>query len=100
MRNRDVKVQVIRLSAHAVDEQVHVDVDGIAPHLEAFDAGFLGGLTQRDECQRGLAVGVTTRLQPATDLRVQEHYAVGCLVVHHPGGCSEVPWRAGAMQRI
>ncbi len=95
-----VEVKMIWLGAPAVDKQVHVNVHRLAPDLEAVDAGLLGGFTQGNAWEGTLTIGVTAWLQPATDLAVQQHQPLRCVVVHHPCRCRQVSGLARAMERI
>ncbi len=82
------------------DNQMYVNVDWLCPDLEAVDAGFLGGFAQSNPGEGSLAVGVSARLQPSTDLAVQEDQSLGRVVAHHPRRRRHVADFARAMQRV
>ena len=66
--------------------EVDVDVDSGHRYREPRQACFLGGFAERDGGQVGIAVRMTARLQPLSELRVMEHQeAIAARVVDERG---------------
>jgi hypothetical protein len=66
----DVEVEMVRLGPVSVHEQVNVNVERLGPNFEARDTGLLLGLLKGDLDEVSLPIGMTTRLEPTTDLGV------------------------------
>lgn len=86
--------------ALARGDGVDVAVDRRGDEPKPLDTGLLGGLFERDAAQVALAVGVTARLQPLSELRVQHQQGAFAFVVEDERAPGQVALEAGAVQSV
>jgi putative hydrolase of the HAD superfamily len=100
----DVEVKMRGLSSPGGD-RVDIDVQGhrlgaAGQNFELFDPRFLAGLPEGNSERIGLAIGVSTRLQPSIELGVMQEKDVAVIPRDDPGRAGHVPFETGSVETI
>lgn len=77
-----------------------VDIKTGKPQTEAGEPGLLPRLEQRDPRQVGLPISMASRLQPATQLDVEEQQHAGAGLIHDQRRAREMARSDGAVGKV
>lgn len=92
----EMQVGVLLGRSHAVN----VDVDRRSHHRQIFEPGLFGGLSPGDPSEIGIAIGVTTRLEPTLQLGVEQQQARTSTRINDERRAGEMSRPTGSIRNI